>query len=273
MSAHPDGVAKRAIVTGGSTGIGVAILSTLLADGYEVVNLSRRPAGIQHAKLTSVSVDLTDGEATRAVIADLAASRPATTIVHNAGVIRQKFLEDVVPEDLTALTQLHLATPIALVQANLAAMKAAHYGRIVLVSSRAVLGLAQRTVYSSTKAGMLGLARTWALELGPFGITSNAIAPGPFPTWMLSTGVGGGGDVENTDWDAVGKRNLVPPLARAGVAIGADGMIVETLPCPEKAWSDGAQSLTLEQFRKMMADLAPYIALWKAARMEEAVLA
>ncbi len=72
---------------------------------------------------------------------------------------------------------------------------------------------------------------------------------------------------------AVGKRSLVPPLARAGVAIGADGMIVETHPCPEKAWSDGAQSLTLEQFRKMMKDLAPYIALWKAARMEEAVLA
>jgi 3-deoxy-7-phosphoheptulonate synthase len=72
---------------------------------------------------------------------------------------------------------------------------------------------------------------------------------------------------------AVGKRSLVPPLARAGVAIGADGMIVETHPCPEKAWSDGAQSLTLEQFRKMMTDLAPYIALWKASRLEEAVLA
>ena len=194
MSTHPDGIAKRAIVTGGSTGIGVAILSTLLADGYEVVNLSRRPAGIQHAKLTSVSVDLTDGEATRAVIADLAASRPATTIVHNAGVIRQKFLEDVVPEDLTALTQLHLATPIALVQANLAAMKAAHYGRIVLVSSRAVLGLAQRTVYSSTKAGMLGLARTWALELGPSGITANVVAPGPIAETEMFDGVTPEGD-------------------------------------------------------------------------------
>ena len=72
---------------------------------------------------------------------------------------------------------------------------------------------------------------------------------------------------------AVGKRKLVPPLARAGVAIGADAMIVETHPCPEKAWSDGAQSLTLEQFRTMMKDLEPYIALWKAARTREAVLA
>jgi len=71
---------------------------------------------------------------------------------------------------------------------------------------------------------------------------------------------------------AVGKRSLVPPLARAGVAIGADAMIVETHPCPEKAWSDGAQSLTLDQFRKMMKDLAPYIALWKEARVQEPVL-
>ena len=65
---------------------------------------------------------------------------------------------------------------------------------------------------------------------------------------------------------ATGKRSLVPPLARAGVAIGADGLIVEVHPNPEKAVSDGAQSLTLEGFRNMMRDLDPYIRLWKSAR-------
>jgi 3-deoxy-7-phosphoheptulonate synthase len=70
---------------------------------------------------------------------------------------------------------------------------------------------------------------------------------------------------------AVGKRRLVPPLARAAVAIGADGIILETHPCPEKAWSDGAQSLTFDQWRTMMKDLAPYIALWKTARAGDAV--
>ena len=181
----PHNVPRRAIVTGGSTGIGVAIVQALLDDGYEVVNLSRRPAGLAHSRLRSIAVDLTDGGATRTIVSELAQTFPVTTVVHNAGVIRQKFLEDVVPEDVQALTQLHLATPISLVQANLAAMKTAGYGRIVLVSSRAVLGLAQRTVYSSTKAGMLGLARTWALELASQGITVNAVAPGPVATELF----------------------------------------------------------------------------------------
>ena len=68
---------------------------------------------------------------------------------------------------------------------------------------------------------------------------------------------------------ATGKRSLVPPLARAGVAIGADGLIVEVHPCPEKAISDGAQSLTREQFAAMMGELKPYIELWKESRAAE----
>ena len=72
---------------------------------------------------------------------------------------------------------------------------------------------------------------------------------------------------------ATGKRSLVPPLSRAGVAIGADGLIVECHPNPEKAMSDGAQSLSLQQFAKMMDELQPYIALWKQARVHDAVVA
>src|ERR1700691_1581894 len=70
---------------------------------------------------------------------------------------------------------------------------------------------------------------------------------------------------------ATGKRSLVPPLARAAVAIGADGIIVEVHPHPEKAISDGAQSLNPMQWEQMMQDLQPYIALWKQARVREAV--
>src|SRR5579872_6535766 len=70
---------------------------------------------------------------------------------------------------------------------------------------------------------------------------------------------------------ATGKQSLVPALSRAAVAIGADGLIVEVHPCPEKAVSDGAQSLDLVQFRKMMQDFEPYIRLWKQSRVLEAV--
>jgi 3-deoxy-7-phosphoheptulonate synthase len=71
---------------------------------------------------------------------------------------------------------------------------------------------------------------------------------------------------------ATGKRSLVPALARAGAAVGADGLLVEVHPCPEKAFSDGAQSLTLPEFRKMMNDLKSYIELWKEMRVAAATV-
>jgi 3-deoxy-7-phosphoheptulonate synthase len=72
---------------------------------------------------------------------------------------------------------------------------------------------------------------------------------------------------------ATGKRSLVPALARAGVAIGADGLIVEVHPAPEKAMSDGAQSLDMPQFQAMMRSLRPYIDLWKESRVIETAVA
>ncbi|HZS49251.1 MAG TPA: 3-deoxy-7-phosphoheptulonate synthase [Bryobacterales bacterium] len=70
---------------------------------------------------------------------------------------------------------------------------------------------------------------------------------------------------------ATGKSSLIPPLARASVAVGADGLMVEVHPCPEEAFSDGAQSLTIEQFERMMQDLGPYLKIWKEERAAVAV--
>jgi 3-oxoacyl-[acyl-carrier protein] reductase len=170
---------KVAVVTGGSSGIGLAICQSFLAADYEVVSLARRPTPIESPRLTSIETDLLDAAATHRTAQEVATRFAATTIVHNAGAIREKRLEETTLEDLTALGQLHLGAAFSLVQAHLDSMRAAHYGRIILVSSRALLGLAKRTAYSATKAGMLGLARTWALELGEYGITSNVVAPGP----------------------------------------------------------------------------------------------
>jgi 3-oxoacyl-[acyl-carrier protein] reductase len=170
---------KYALVTGGSSGIGAAICRSLLDDGYEVVSLSRRVSEMSRVGLHEVAVDLADALATREAADEVARRFPITTVIHNAGAIREKPLEDVTLEDLQSLTNLHLAAALSLVQANLATMKQRQFGRIVLISTRAVLGLAKRTVYSATKAGMLGMARTWALELGAHGITVNVVAPGP----------------------------------------------------------------------------------------------
>ena len=180
---------QTAIVTGGSTGIGVAICRALLDQGYEVICLSRRDAGVRSPRLRSVSVDLSDATATKEVAAEIAKQEAVCTIVHNAGAILEKPLAAVELGDVDALAHLHLSAPISLVQANLPAMQAASYGRIVLISSRAVLGLARRTSYAATKAGMLGLVRTWALELGPMGITANAVAPGPIEDTEMFDGV------------------------------------------------------------------------------------
>ena len=202
---HP----RIAAVTGGSAGIGRAICEDLLARGYEVVSLARRKAEIDHPRLHSVEVDLTDraatGEAARALVARFPG---LTTVIHNAGVIRPALLADVKLDDLDALVDLHLGAAIQLVQAALPAMRAARFGRVVLLSSRAALGLATRTAYSATKAGMLGMARTWALELASDGITVNVVAPGPIRTDMFFDVVPAGSDKERALAAAVPVKRL-----------------------------------------------------------------
>ena len=166
-----------AVVTGGSTGIGAAICTHMLNAGYHVVSLSRRePAD---ARCEHIEVDLLDPSATAEAAQEIAERHAITHVVHNAGVIRAALVSEARIEDVLALTQLHLNTALTLVQAALPSMRAMGFGRIVLISSRAALGLATRTAYSATKAGMIGMARTWALELAPDGITVNVVAPGP----------------------------------------------------------------------------------------------
>jgi NAD(P)-dependent dehydrogenase (short-subunit alcohol dehydrogenase family) len=168
-----------ALVTGGSGGIGAAICRHLLGAGIEVVSLARTAPAWQHPKLHAVTVDLMDPEATGKAAAKLAARFSISHVIHNAGALRPDLVEDVKLQDLNALVALHLASPLLLVQAALPAMKTAGFGRIVLLSSRAALGLRTRSAYAATKAGLIGMARTWALELAPHGITVNVVAPGP----------------------------------------------------------------------------------------------
>lgn len=179
-----------AVVTGGSAGIGLSICEHLLALDYTVISLARRPCELQHPKLRNVEVDLADRAATAAAASGIAAHFAVTTFIHNAGVIKPALLPEAKLEDYDMLAQLHVASAIQLTQAFLPGMQARQFGRIILLSSRAALGLATRTAYSATKAGMMGMARTWALELGSDGITVNVVAPGPIRTDMFYDIVG-----------------------------------------------------------------------------------
>jgi len=167
------------VVTGGSAGIGAAICRRFLDAGYEVISLSRRKPDVSHARLSFIEVDLTDVDETERAAKQIAQRAAVSHFVHNAGIIRPNLLEAVAPVDLEVLNRLHLVAPLVLLREFLPGMKSKRFGRVILISSRAALGVVTRTAYSATKAGMIGMSRTWALELAPFGITVNVVAPGP----------------------------------------------------------------------------------------------
>ncbi len=171
-----------ALVTGGNKGIGADLAQAMLAAGYRVVSLSRRKPDFAHERLSSIEVDLLDTAAVDAAATEIKDRFEVTHLVHNAGLIWPNLLEEAKPEDIAGLAQLHLGSALTLAQAALPAMKARRFGRILFNGSRAALGVPTRTAYSATKAGMIGMARTWALELAPFGITVNVVAPGPIRT-------------------------------------------------------------------------------------------
>ena len=154
-----SGGMPTALLTGGSAGIGRAIAEALLVAGHEVVSLDQAAPTIEHDNLHTLTVDLLSAAETHDAALEAAEKWRPTILVHNAGAIRPALLPDVNRVDLDALVSLHLGAAITMVQATLPAMREDGWGRVVLISSRAALGLATRTSLSATKAGMIGMAR------------------------------------------------------------------------------------------------------------------
>lgn len=178
----------KVLVTGGSGGLGRAIAKRMTADGYQIVTVDRvAPKSLEDGE-QFVQVDLMDWQATQAALAPIAARGDVLHLVNNAGFIRPALLEDTTIEDFQAVIELNMRAPLLVAQTFLPAMRQANFGRIVNIASRAALGKELRTAYSATKAGILGMTRTWALEEGAHGITVNAIGPGPIATELFLSG-------------------------------------------------------------------------------------
>jgi 3-oxoacyl-[acyl-carrier protein] reductase len=171
---------KHCLVTGVSSGIGEAVAARLLADGWQVTGVSRREPDLTDAALRWVACDLGDPEAVEALATDL---EPLDALVHSAGVLRSAHLGELDPAVGEAMWRLHVEVPARLV--NAAAADLSDHGRIVLVGSRTSTGAAGKSQYAASKAALRGLARSWAMELAPRGITVNVVAPGPTATAML----------------------------------------------------------------------------------------
>jgi 3-oxoacyl-[acyl-carrier protein] reductase len=178
--ANADTKPGCAVVTGAASGIGQAIASRLLADGWAVIGLDRAPAQHSSDRFRQVAVDLTDAARLRAVLSDL---NGVTAIIHAAGFMRTAPLGSLNAEDGLAMWRLHVETPAIIADALLSRMKAG--GRMVLIGSRTASGASGRSQYAAVKAALVGMARSWAIELAPKGITVNVIAPGATETPML----------------------------------------------------------------------------------------
>ena len=171
--------AGHAVVTGVSSGIGAAIAARLLRDGWSVTGLSRTNPG-QHAPgFSHRAVDLLDPSQLPAALEGL---RP-TALVHAAGLMRAGSLGALDAEAGRTLWRLHVEAASLLADRLVPNMPDG--GRIVLIGSRTASGAAGRSQYAASKAALVAMARSWALELAPRGITANVVAPAATETPML----------------------------------------------------------------------------------------
>lgn len=180
--------AKKVLVTGASGGIGRAIAHRLTEDGYQIINIDVVEPRNPVAGEVWIQADLMDVDATRKALAPMVESGDVLRIVNNAGFIRPATLENTRIEDFQAVVDLNLRAPILVTQTLMPAMRKAGFGRVINISSRASLGKELRTAYSATKAGILGMTRTWAMESAADGVTVNAIGPGPIATELFLSG-------------------------------------------------------------------------------------
>lgn len=223
---------RVAIVTGAGRGIGAGIAHRLAAEGrtIAVVDLDADAAADQARQLQSAGhraagfgLDVGDESAVAEVIAQIDAELGAPTIlVNNAGITRDNLLFKMTLSDWDAVMNVHLKGPFLLAREVQRFMVEQKFGRIVNISSTSALGQRGQANYAAAKAGVQGFTKALAIELGPFGITCNAIGPGFVDTAMTRATA----DRIGVEFDsAVSDAEKVTPVRRIGTPADiADGV-------------------------------------------------
>ncbi len=185
---------RIAIVTGSARGIGAATAVRLAKDGHAVAVLDLDEAACAATvsaittaggRAIAVGVDVSQPDQVDAAVARVAAELGAPTIlVNNAGILRDNLIFKMTVDDWDAVLNVHLRGAFLMTKAVQAHMTAEKYGRIVNMSSTSAQGNRGQVNYSAAKAGLQGFTKTLAIELGRFGVTANAVAPGFIATDM-----------------------------------------------------------------------------------------
>jgi 3-oxoacyl-[acyl-carrier protein] reductase len=192
----PENQQRVAIVTGAGKGIGAATAKRLAADGMAVgvLDLDKdlckdTVEAILSAggRVVALGADVSQhDQVTAAVDAVVAELGPPTVLVNNAGILRDNLLFKMSDDDWDMVLNVHLKGAFLMCRAAQKYMVDAKYGRIINLSSSSALGNRGQANYSAAKSGMQGFTKTLAIELGPFGITANAVAPGFIATDMTA---------------------------------------------------------------------------------------
>jgi 3-oxoacyl-[acyl-carrier protein] reductase len=177
------GEARTAIVTGAGRGIGAAVAARLASHGHRVAVVDRDEAAAAAAAAElgglAITADVADEDAVTSAVATVVAELgPPTILVNNAGFARDQPIDDMPAADWDAVVDVHLRGAFLFSRAVTGHLRAAGWGRVVSISSISALGDENRVNYSAAKAGLIGFTRALALDLGPAGVTVNAVAPG-----------------------------------------------------------------------------------------------
>ncbi|MCC9176062.1 3-oxoacyl-ACP reductase FabG [Arthrobacter sp. zg-Y750] len=195
MSDTPVSSTRRvAVVTGAGRGIGAAVAARLAADGHAVAvidlreeDTARTVEAIRHAggEALGIGADVSDAAAVEQAVARIAAELgPPTILVNNAGILRDNLLFKMSETDWDAVMGVHLRGAFLMSRAVQAHQVTEEWGRIINLSSTSALGNRGQANYAAAKAGIQGFTKTLAIELGRYGVTVNAIAPGFIETDM-----------------------------------------------------------------------------------------